>query len=345
MDRIQAMQVFTRIVDFSSFARAATSLGMNRPTVTTMIQSLEDHLGTRLLNRTTRSLSLTTDGAAYYEHCLRILAEVEDTEAAFQKVEKRPRGKLRIGMQGAVARQIILPRLRDFHGQFPEIDLQLGLTDRHTDVLEKEADCAVHVGDLNHSALVSRRIGVFDCMTVASPSYLEKQGVPRTLDDLKTHRGINYFSTRSGRILNWTFMVGGREMQVAVKGTISVNEAESYVMCGLKGLGLMQAPRFMILPQLKAGQLIEVLPEWKPLPLPISIVYPQSRHLSPKVRAFVDWVVTTFADCPLMCGVTSLNRTCPDRTFEKIEHWQAPNMNLVDDSLVEAIRAPGLLLD
>lgn len=335
MDRIQAMQVFTRIVDFNSFSRAAVALGMNRPTVTTVIQNLEDLLGTRLLNRTTRRISLTTDGAAYYEHCNRILAEVEDTESAFQKIEKKPRGKLRINMQGAVARQVILPKLRDFHAKYPDIDLQLGLVDRQADLLEKGADCAVRVGNLNDSSLVSRRIGMFECLTVASPAYIAKHGIPRTPDDLKNHRGINYFSARTGQVLDWSFMVDGREIEIKVDGIVSVNEAESYVMCGLEGLGLMQPPRFLILPYLESGRLIEVLPECRPLPMPISVVYPQSRHLSPKVRVFADWVVTLFEDCPLMCGVITRDKPCTDRTFAQMEKATEPKMIVVENPHVD----------
>jgi LysR family transcriptional regulator for bpeEF and oprC len=325
MDRLQAMQVFTRVVDTNSFTRAAETLDLPRASVTTIIQNLEAFLGTRLLHRTTRRLSLTPDGAAYYERCVRILADVEETEASFQSGNKKPSGKLRVDMPGSIGRLLVIPQLCEFHTRYPDIDLQLGLSDRPVDLLQEGVDCVVRVGALQDSSLVARRIGLFEGVSCAAPSYLERAGIPQTLDDLEQHKAVNYFSSRTGRVLDWSFLVGGKEIEVKMKGSVSVNDADAYVTCGLEGFGLIQPPLFMVLPHLRSGQLVEVLPDLKPLPMPISAVYPHSRHLSSKVRVFVDWIAEIFDRCPLLSGRAGLEKTCTQRTFEQRE--SAPDIN------------------
>jgi LysR family transcriptional regulator for bpeEF and oprC len=319
MDRLQAMQVFTRVVDTNSFTRAAETLDLPRASVTTIIQNLEAFLGTRLMHRTTRRLSLTPDGAAYYERCVRILADVEETEASFQSGNKKPHGKLRIDMPGSIGRLLVIPSLCEFHTRYPDIDLQLGLSDRPVDLLQEGVDCVVRVGALQDSSLVARRIGLFEGVTCASPNYIERAGMPASLEDLDNHKAVNYFSSRTGRTLDWAFLVEGKEVEVKMKSIVSVNDADAYVTCGLEGFGLIQPALFMVLPHLRAGQLVEVLPELKPLPMPISVVYPHSRHLSPKVRVFVDWIAEQFDRCPLLSGRGSLDAMCTKRTFEERE--------------------------
>ncbi|MBP0589359.1 LysR family transcriptional regulator [Paraburkholderia sp. LEh10] len=325
MDRLQAMQVFTRVVDTNSFTRAAETLDLPRASVTTIIQNLEAFLGTRLLHRTTRRLSLTPDGAAYYERCVRILADVEETEASFQSGNKKPNGKLRVDMPGSIGRLLVIPQLCEFHTRYPDIDLQLGLSDRPVDLLQEGVDCVVRVGALQDSSLVARRIGLFEGVSCAAPAYLQRAGIPQTLEDLEQHKAVNYFSSRTGRIMDWSFLVGGKEVEVKMKGSVSVNDADAYVTCGIEGFGLIQPPLFMVLPHLRSGQLVEVLPEMKPLPMPISAVYPHSRHLSSKVRVFVDWIAELFDACPLLSGRASLDKTCTQRTFEQKE--SAPDFN------------------
>ncbi|HZZ13047.1 MAG TPA: LysR family transcriptional regulator [Paraburkholderia sp.] len=319
MDRLQAMQVFTRVVDTNSFTRASETLDLPRASVTTIIQNLEAFLGTRLMHRTTRRLSLTPDGAAYYERCVRILADVEETEASFQSGNKKPHGKLRVDMPGSIGRLLVIPSLSEFHTRYPDIDLQLGLSDRPVDLLQEGVDCVVRVGALQDSSLVARRIGLFEGVTCAAPDYIERAGTPSSLEDLENHKAVNYFSSRTGRTLDWAFMVDGKEIEVKMKSIVSVNDADAYVTCGLEGFGLIQPALFMVLPHLRSGQLVEVLPQLKPLPMPISVVYPHSRHLSPKVRVFVDWMAELFDRCPLLSGRGSLDATCTKRTFEDRE--------------------------
>ena len=310
MDRFQAMQVFTRVVDANSFTRAADILGLPRATVTTIIQNLEALLQVRLLNRTTRRISLTPDGAAYYEHCARILGEVEETESSFRDVARGPKGRLRIDVPSPIGRLILIPRLCEFHERYPEVELVIGMGDRMVDLVREAVDCVIRVGDLRDSTLVARRIGTLKMITCAAPDYLERYGVPVSIDDLQQHLAVQYFSNRTGRNFDWDFIVDGQSTPVKMQGSVSVNDSEAYVACGLQGFGLIQPALFMVLPHLESGALQEVLSHLSPSPMPISVAYMQNRHLSPKVRAFVDWVAELFGACPLLGGVDGAEREC-----------------------------------
>lgn len=310
MDRFQAMQVFTRVVDANSFSRAADNLGLPRATVTTIIQNLEALLQVRLLNRTTRRISLTPDGAAYYEHCARILGEVEETESSFREVARGPKGRLRIDVPSTIGRLILIPHLCEFHCRYPEIDLVIGMGDRQVDLVREAVDCVIRVGELQDSTLVARRIGTFKAVTCAAPDYLERYGMPASIEDLQNHQAVHYFSSRTGRIIDWDFVVDGVSVPVKMRGGVSVNDGEAYVACGLQGFGLIQPARFMVLPHLESGALVEVLPHLSPSSMPISVAYMQNRHLSPKVRVFVDWVAELFGGCPLLGGGDGVETEC-----------------------------------
>jgi LysR family transcriptional regulator for bpeEF and oprC len=294
VDRLLAMQVFTRIVDANSFSRAADTLNLPRASVSNIIQNLEAHLNVRLLQRTTRRLSLTPDGAAYYERCVRILAEVEEAESAFSISSKAPRGRLRIDMPGALGRLLVLPELFEFYWSYPALELVLGFNERRIDLIREGIDCAIWVGSLENSTLVDRRIGLVSYITAASPGYLASHGAPQTVDDLQEHTAVKYFIGQAERVLDFDFVAGAQAVQAKMRGVIAVNDAEAYLNCGLKGLGIIQVPLFMARKHLDAGKLVEVLPDFKPLPQPISVVYPHKLHLSPNVRVFVDWIVELF---------------------------------------------------
>jgi len=310
MDRFQAMQVFTRVVDANSFSRAADMLGLPRATVTTIIQNLEALLGVRLLNRTTRRLSLTPDGAAYYEHCARILGEVEETEASFREVARGPKGRLRVDVPSPIGRLVLIPRLCEFRARYPEVELVIGMGDRMVDLVREAVDCVIRVGELQDSTLVARRIGAIQLVSCATPDYLERHGVPRRIEDLAQHEAVQYFSPRTGRNFDWDFVVDGQALPVEMRGSVSVNDMDAYIACALQGFGMIQAARFTVLPLLESGALVEVLPDLVPAPMPISVAYLQNRHLSPKVRAFVDWVAELFGACPLLGGVDNGNKVC-----------------------------------
>lgn len=310
MDRFQAMQVFVRVVDSNSFTRAADSLGLPRATVTTAVQQLENLLQVRLLNRTTRRISLTPDGAAYYERCARILADVEEAETSFREVSRGPRGKLRIDVPPPIGRLVLIPHMCEFHSRYPDIELAIGMGDRPVDLVRESVDCVIRVGELQDSSLVGRRIGTMDTVTCASPDYIERHGEPRALADLQHHRAVHYFSSRTGRIYDLDFVVEGEVTEVKVPGKVSVNDGDAYVASGLQGFGLIQPPRFMVQQHLQSGALREVLPQWRPSSMPISVVYPHNRHLSPKVRAFVDWAAELFGRCPILGGCEGASTEC-----------------------------------
>lgn len=309
MDLFHAMKVFNKVVETNSFSLAADSLGLPRASVTTTIQALEKHLQIRLLNRTTRKLSLTPDGAVYYERSVQILADVEDIESNFHDAERGPRGRLRIDVKASIGRMILIPMLCDFHAKYPDIDLVIGMNDRPVDLVQDAVDCVIRIGQLQDSSLVARRIGTVQFVTVAAPSYLSEQGRPETIADLQKHQVVHYFNSRTGRNVDWNFVIDGEIQSITVNGRVSVNDGDSYIDLALQGFGLIQCPYFMVAKHLESGALKEVLNEWLPEPMPISVVYLQNRHLSPKVRVFVDWVAALFAQCPLLSGCTlSLNQ-------------------------------------
>ncbi len=316
MDRFQAMQVFTRVVEANSFTLAADTLGLPRSTITTTIQALERQLKSKLLNRTTRRLSLTPDGAAYYERCVHILADVEDAEASLHDTTRGPHGRLRIDPLPSIGRQILIPALGDFHTRYPDIELAIGMSDRPVDMVQEAVDCVVRVGELKGSTLVGKRIGTLEIVTCAAPSYIERRGEPKTLEDLEQHQAVHYFSSATGKTIEeWNFLVDEKAVDVSISSIISVNDSDAYLACGLQGIGMIQLPRYMVTPHLQTGALREILAPWAPAPMPISVAYLYNRHLSPKVRVFVDWVTELFQHCPRMRDCTGGKGFSPECAF------------------------------
>jgi LysR family transcriptional regulator for bpeEF and oprC len=300
MDRLQAMKVFTRVAETGSFSRAADSLALPRASATIIIQQLEAHLKVRLLHRTTRRLSLTPDGAAYYERCARILADIDEAENAFVIGTQGPRGRLRIDMPSSLGRNVVMPSLYAFHARYPDIELMVGFGDKPVDLIQEGVDCVIRIGELQDSTLVARRLGDYQAVTVASREYLERMGTPQTIEDLEQHVAVHYFWGRTGRLMDATFVVDGRTVAVKMRGNFAVNDTDSYTAAAIEGLGIAQAPYFLCCPHLRSGALVEVLAQWKPATMPISAVYPHNRHLSPAVRVFVDWVAALFDGSELM---------------------------------------------
>ncbi|MEJ0003902.1 MAG: LysR family transcriptional regulator [Pararobbsia sp.] len=294
IDRIHAMRTFIRIVDSNSFARAAESLGMPRARVTTLMQELEAMLGVQLLLRTTRRLSLTPEGAAYYERCQAILADLDEMESALRGGNANLQGRLRVEMPSAVATALVLPALGEFHARYPRIEVAIGFSNRAVDLVGEGIDCCIQLGELPDSSLAARRLGMLSHVTCASPAYLARRGVPTSLDDLPEHVAVNTVSSQTGRKTGFEFAVDGEAVQVKLDGFVQVTEDHAYLSCGLQGLGLIQPTRISALPYLRAGQLREVLSAWAPLATPVSVTYVKSRQASPRVRAFVDWLVELF---------------------------------------------------
>jgi len=293
MDRLEAMRLFTRIVERRSFSQAASDLDIPRSTATQVIRRMEERLGVRLLQRTTRTVRPTLDGEAYYRRCLAILDDIEDAESAFR--DTHPRGLLRVDVHGTLARHFILPSLPAFLETYPGIELQLSEGDRLADLVREGIDCVLRVGVPQDSEMIARRVALLDEATLASPGYLKRFGTPATLDQLASgHRMVGFHSSATGALLPLEFTVGGDVRTLTLPATLTVSAAESYIAAATLGLGLIQVPRYHAEAALAAGHLVEVLPDHPPTPTPVSLLYPSNRQLSPRTRLFVDWVVALF---------------------------------------------------
>lgn len=290
MDRIDLFRIFTRVVECANFTRAADTLGIPRSSVSAAVQELEGRVGARLLHRTTRKVSATQDGIAFYERCQRVIADVEETENLFRQTAAQPSGRLRIDVPGRIGRLIIAPALPDFLDRFPEIDIDLGVTDRAVDLVEDGVDCVLRVGPLSDSGLIARPIGKLSLINVASPAYLARHGTPQTPDDLGGHRAVNYASPSSGRIEDWEWVEDGVLRSVPVRGRVTVNSAEAYIACCLAGLGLIQIPAYDVKRHLEARELVEVMPNHRAEPMPMTLLYPHRRHLSRRLQVFAHWL-------------------------------------------------------
>ncbi len=296
MDKLHAMALFARVVETGSLTRAADSLGVPKATATTLIQKLEASLGVRLLNRTTRKVSVTADGTAYYESCVAILSLVRETEESLGKQHATPRGPLRVDVPTLMARSVFVPALPQFFARYPDIELALASSERRADLIEEGIDCAVWSGEIEESNFVARRVGFLYFATCAAPSYIAQHGRPGHPDELARHRCINHFSPRTGKVADWVFSKKGVRLQVHLSGHIALDDENSYVAAAEAGLGIAQIPAFVLKDSMERGTLDLVLGDWFPEPSPLYAVYPQHRHLSSRVRVFVDWIATLLSE-------------------------------------------------
>ena len=293
MDRLDSMRLFTRVVERRSFTQAANDLGIPRSTATQVIKQLEQRLGVALLLRTTRSVRPTLDGDAYYRRCLAILDDVEDAEGAFR--DAVPKGTLRIEVQGTLARHFLMPAIPQFLSDYPSIRIAMSEGERWVDVIEEGVDCALRYGVLKDSDLAVRRLAMLERITIAAPSYLERFGSPRTPDDLAGHHIVGLRSITTGALIPLEFVGAEGERQIEIDGPLHVTGTESLRDAVLLGLGLMQMPLFHIERDLAAGRLVQVLAEYSVPKVPVSVLYPRNRQLSPRVRLFIDWTARQFA--------------------------------------------------
>jgi DNA-binding transcriptional LysR family regulator len=293
MDRFDAMRAFVRVVERRSFTLAAQDLGLPRSTVTDAVKQLEARLGARLLERTTRHVAPTLDGEAYHRRCVALMAELEDAEGAFGGA--RPKGLLRLEVQGTLARHFLLPGLPGFLAQYPDIEISMSEGERWVDVIREGVDCVLRFGNLPDSDMIARRLTILERLTCASPDYLARFGLPKDVDALDGHRMIGLRSLTTGVVRPMDFVVGGALRNLTLPTIISVTGTESYLATARLGLGLVQVPRFHAATDLAQGTLVQVLAECPPAPIPISLLYPRSRQLSPRVRVFVDWFARAVA--------------------------------------------------
>lgn len=297
MDQLTALRAFARVVESGNFSRASDSLGIPKSTVTKLIQNLETHVRTKLLARTTRRVTVTPDGAAYYEKVMRILNELEELDGAMSSSQALPTGRLRIDISASLALLVLIPALPTFHARYPDIQIDLGVTDRTVDLVGENVDCVIRAGQITDQSLIARRIAQFGFTTAASPNYLARHGEPLHPSDLEKngHTVVKYFSTGSPRTYPLEFQRGTEKLVIDGRYLFASNEGNAYMAAGLQGYGVIQAPAFMVREHIDAGRLKAVLTDWTQEAMPLHIVYQPNRHLSNKLRVFVDWTAELFA--------------------------------------------------
>lgn len=295
MDRFQAMQLFSRIVELGSFSKAAEQLDISRASATELIKQLEARLGVRLLQRTTRQVSTTLDGRSYYQHCLSVLGEIEAVENALSQTAKHPRGRLKVDLPASLSRLVVIPALADFYARYPDIVLEIGIGDRMIDLVHEGVDCVVRIGELSDSSLIARSLKLLPQISCASTAYLARHGLPTQLDELEGHYCVDYLSATTRRQQPLEFGVEGRIETRNLPACIAVNQGEAYVAACEVGLGIIQVPRYHVEAQLASGRLVELLPQYPPPALPMTLLYPHHRHLTPRLRVFIEWLVALFA--------------------------------------------------
>ncbi len=295
MDQLSAVRAFTRVVETGSFTKAADSLELPRNTVTKLIQALEARLQVKLLNRTTRRVAATGEGTAYYERMSRILEEWREAEADLTGARARPRGRLRVDMASMLATQLVIPALPAFHARYPELQLDIGSSDRPVDLVAERIDCAVRAGPVTDPSLIARHIGDLPFVLCATKQYVKHHGRPAHPADLETgHTLVRYFYAGSGRKSPIVLSTATETVTVQGRYLVSVNDGNAALAAGLAGLGVLHTLRLVAQPHIEAGTLTPLLEKWSAEPNPVSVVYAPNRHLSVRVRVFVDWMVQLF---------------------------------------------------
>jgi DNA-binding transcriptional LysR family regulator len=293
MNHLEAMQIFARVAELASFTRAADSLGLPKATASTAVQQLEGWLGTQLLHRTTRRVQMTQDGQAFYERCKDLLADMDEVQGRFQRAPQSLRGRLRVDMPGGMALGFVMPALPAFLQAHPQLELEISCTDRFVDVVREGFDCVLRVGTLPDTRLVARPLGRFRIITCASAGYIRRHGMPQRIEDLGAHRLVHYTTVFGGKPDGWEYWDGAQYRMVPMAGAVTVNSVEAYEAACLAGLGLIQAPQAGLRHLLEEGRLVEVLPQYRAEPMPVSLLYAHRRNLPQRVQAFMAWVTET----------------------------------------------------
>ena len=297
MQNLEALLIFVTVAESGSFTRAAERLDIQKGRASTAVRKLEEDVGARLLHRTTRSVQLTEDGRAFHARARDLLAEVDDLRSMFAGDRVALRGRLRVDVPAEVARTTIVPALPDFMGAHPELELELSSTDRQVDLVQEGFDCVLRLGAVGNETLIARPLGSLRMVNAASPAYLARHGVPRSLDDLRQqkHRTIHFSSTLGTRPYGWEYPDGDSYGALELPGALHVNSAQTYEAAALAGLGLIQAPLLGVGRYLESGTLAEVLPELRRRALPVSLVVAHRSNLSRRVRAFMKWIENVLA--------------------------------------------------
>lgn len=293
MDRFNAMQAFVRVVETGSFTKAAETLHMSKTTVTQLVQQLEARLRVKLLNRTTRQVNVTQDGAVYYERAVQLLADLDDAETSLSSALTSARGRLRVDVPSPLARMILIPALPEFYAQHPDIQLDMGVSDRRVDLIGEGVDCVVRGGEITDLSLVARRVGNLTLGAYAAPRYLETFGTPAHPMELSgpEHSTVGFTWARTGKPLPYTMQRNGERLKVQGRYRLSVDDGNAYLAAGLAGLGVLWLPEYVAAGHLRRGDLVTLFDEWHIEPMPLYVAFPPNRHLSAKLRVFIDWAV------------------------------------------------------
>lgn len=297
MDRFDAMQAFARVVEAGSFTKAAGTLHMSKTSVTQLVQQLEARLRVRLLNRTTRQVKVTADGAAYYERVLRVLADVDDAETSLSSASASPRGRLRVDVPSPLASMILVPALPEFHAQYPDIQLDMGVSDRMVDIIGDNVDCVVRGGELTDLSLMARKVGDLSLGVYAAPAYLERAGTPshpQALEDTH-HRIVGFLWARTGKAFPYAMHCKGESLKVQGRHVFSFDDGNAYLAAGLAGLGVLWLPDYMARAHVARGDLLPLFKEWRLDPMPLYVAFAPKRHVSAKLRVFIDWIAELMA--------------------------------------------------
>lgn len=295
MDQFLAMKAFIRVADTGRFAKAADQLNLPRSTVSKLIADLEDHIGAKLIHRTTRTLVVTPEGADYYQRAKRLIDELEDMDNAARELRAQPKGHLRVDIGSSLANRILIPALPDFRRRFPHIEVHLGVSDRPADLIGDGIDCVIRGGVLENTSLIARKICELEYVTCASQGYVDAHGLPlHPADMAKDHELVSYFSSLTGKPFPLIFTRGDEHLEVASNAIIAVNESTAHQTAIQHGLGIGQTFEVMVRPYLGDGTLVRVLQEWTRPAHPLHLLYPPNRHLNARVRVFADWAAGVF---------------------------------------------------
>jgi DNA-binding transcriptional LysR family regulator len=297
MDRFDAMQAFARVVEAGSFTKAAETLHMSKTSVTQLVQQLEARLRVKLLNRTTRKVNVTADGAAYYERVVRLLADMDDAETSLSSASALPRGRLRVDVPSPLARMILVPALPAFHARYPDIQLDMGVSDRMVDVIGENVDCVVRGGVLTDQSLMARHVSDLQLGVYAAPGYLARAGTPahpQALEDTH-HRTVGFVWSRTGKTFPYAMRRDGERLEVRGRHAFSFDDGNAYLAGGLAGLGILWLPDYMAEAHVASGELVRLFGDWQLDPMPMYVAFPPNRHVSAKLRVFIDWVVELMA--------------------------------------------------
>ncbi len=291
MDKLNSLIIFVRAAQNRSFSEAARQMGMSPSSVSKAVQRLEEELGIRLLNRTTRSVTLTDDGAAFYARCRQILDELEEAEQELLRTRYQPTGTLRIDLTMALGRMHIVGALPLLTAKYPELKLDVSLSDRFVDLIEEGIDAVVRLGIGTDSRLIMHRVATARFVVCASPDYFKRHGIPKTPQDLKQHNCINFVYPQTRRVFEWRFQQQGEQLEIPVEGSLRFDHAESLLEAAIAGAGIVQVLNYVAGRAIAGGELQPILEDYAAPGEPISVIYPQKRHLSAKVRAFIDFMV------------------------------------------------------